>query len=323
MKSKSSCYLRDIFKLFNMSKYNLITIVGPTATGKTRLAACLANRINGEVISGDSRQVYRGMDLGTGKDYEDYLVDGKQIPYHLVDIADAGEKYNVYQFQNDFVQAFETIQQNEKWPVLCGGTGLYVESVLKGYKMIHVPANETFRNGLRDKNLDELATILESYGPLHNTTDLETKRRAIRAIEIQEYYKSHPEIDSHFPDIRSLNICVQIDRDIRRERISSRLRKRVEEGMIPEVKRLLESGVTAEDLIYYGLEYKFVTQHVIGELSFEEMYTQLEIAIHQFAKRQMTWFRGMERRGIKLHWLDASMPMEDRLDKIEDWMKEA
>lgn len=304
-----------------MEKYNLITIVGPTATGKTRLAACLAKHINGEVLSGDSRQVYKGMDLGTGKDYQDYLVDGEAIAYHLVDIAAAGEKYNVYQFQNDFVSAYTDISGRNKWPILCGGTGLYVESVLKGYKMIHVPADEELRTELKEKSLEELTAILEKFGPLHNSTDVETKRRAIRAIEIQTYYQTHPEIDTNFPPIRSLNICVDIDREIRRGRISSRLKTRLHEGMVEEVYKLLKNGVTAEDLIYYGLEYKYVTLHVIGKISFEEMYSQLEIAIHQFAKRQMTWFRGMERRGIKLHWLDAAMPMDERIQQIETWMQ--
>lgn len=302
--------------------YNLITIVGPTATGKTRLAACLAKHINGEVISGDSRQVYRDMTLGTGKDYEDYIVDGTTIPSHLVDIADAGEKYNVYQFQNDFIPVFKDINERSKWPILCGGTGMYVESVLKGYKMIQVPANEALRNKLADKTLDELTELLAVYGPLHNTSDTETKRRAIRAIEIQEYYRTNPHIETDFPEIRSLNICVDIDRDIRRSKISQRLKTRLDEGMIDEVKYILSKGVAPEDLIYYGLEYKFVTLHVIGKLSFNEMYQQLEIAIHQFAKRQMTWFRGMERRGIKLHWLDASMPMNQRIEQIQNWLTE-
>lgn len=300
--------------------YNLITIVGPTATGKTRLAACLANHIDGEVISGDSRQVYRDMTLGTGKDYADYIVDRKQVPFHLVDIADAGSKYNVYQFQNDFVPAFEGIKKRGKWPVLCGGTGLYIESVLKGYKMIQVPSNELLRKELQEKTLEELTQQLASYGPLHNSTDTETKRRAIRAIEIQEYYVQNPHIETDFPKIRSLNICVDIEREVRRQRISSRLETRLKEGMIPEVQSLLKKGILPEDLIYYGLEYKFVTLHVIGQLSFDEMYAQLEIAIHQFAKRQMTWFRGMERRGIKLHWLDATLPMQERITQIEAWL---
>lgn len=307
-----------------MSKkaYNLVTIVGPTATGKTRLAACLAKDIDGEVISGDSRQVYRDMTLGTGKDYEDYVVNGEAIPSHLVDIADAGTKYNVYQFQNDFIPVFKDIQQRGKWPVLCGGTGMYIESVLKGYKMIHVPANENLRKSLSKKSLQELTHILETFGSLHNTSDVETKRRAIRAIEIQEYYSANPHIETDFPEVRSLNICVDIDREVRRNKISNRLKTRLEEGMIDEVKFILSKGVPPEDLIYYGLEYKFVTLHVMGQLTYDEMYVQLEIAIHQFAKRQMTWFRGMERRGIKLHWLDASMPMNERVEQIQKWMLE-
>ncbi|MFW5831931.1 MAG: tRNA (adenosine(37)-N6)-dimethylallyltransferase MiaA [Prolixibacteraceae bacterium] len=298
-------------------KYNLITILGPTATGKTGLAAHLADRINGEVISADSRQVYRGMDIGTGKDYGDYFVNGKEIPSHLVDIEDAGAHYNVYRFQSDFVNVFENIHSGNKFPVLCGGSGLYLEAVLRNYKLIHVPPNKKLRKELEGKSLEELTQILEELKPkLHNKTDVETDRRAIRAIEIENYYRENPEIDTYFPEIRSLNIGVKFDREIRRQRITSRLKQRLDEGMLDEVQRLLDSGLAPEQLIYYGLEYKYLTLYLTGELSYDEMFRQLEIAIHQFAKRQMTWFRGMEKRGTKIHWIDGHLPMKDKVEKI-------
>ncbi len=298
-------------------KYNLITILGPTATGKTGLAANLAAKINGEVISADSRQVYRGMDIGTGKDYDDYFVDGKEIPSHLVDIEDAGVHYNVYRFQSDFVKVFEAIHSRNKFPVLCGGSGLYLEAVLKNYKLIQVPPNKQLRKELEGKSLEELTEILQELKPkLHNKTDVETDRRAIRAIEIEKYYRENPEIDTYFPDIKSLNIGVKFDREIRRQRITSRLKQRLEEGMPDEVQHLLDSGLTPEQLIYYGLEYKYLTLHLAGELSYDEMFRQLEIAIHQFAKRQMTWFRGMEKRGTKIHWIDGHLPMEEKVEEI-------
>lgn len=299
--------------------YNLITVLGPTAMGKTTLAAHLAARINGEVISADSRQVYRGMDLGTGKDYEDYFVNGEEVPSHLVDIEDAGVHYNVYRFQADFVRVFEEIQQRNKFPVLCGGSGLYLEAVLKNYKLIQVPPNKELRKELDGKSLEELTQILKELKPkLHNKTDVETDRRAIRAIEIEMYYREHPQIDTSFPDIRSLNIGVKFDRETRRQRITTRLKQRLENGMLDEVQRLLDSGLTPEQLIYYGLEYKYLTMHLTGELSYNEMFDKLEIAIHQFAKRQMTWFRGMEKRGTKIHWIDGHLPLEEKLNKVQD-----
>ena len=299
--------------------YNLITVLGPTATGKTTLAAHLAARINGEVISADSRQVYRGMDLGTGKDYEDYFVNGEEVPSHLVDIEDAGVHYNVYRFQADFVRVFEEIQQRNKFPVLCGGSGLYLEAVLKNYKLIQVPPNKELRKELDGKSLEELTQILKKLKPkLHNKTDVETDRRAIRAIEIEMYYREHPQIDTSFPDIRSLNIGVKFDRETRRQRITTRLKQRLENGMLDEVQRLLDSGLTPEQLIYYGLEYKYLTMHLTGELLYDEMFDKLEIAIHQFAKRQMTWFRGMEKRGTKIHWIDGHLPLEEKLNKVQD-----
>ena len=284
------------------SKYNLITILGPTATGKTGIAANLAAYLKGEIISADSRQVYRGMDLGTGKDYEDYFVDGIEIPSHLVDIEDAGVHYNVYRFQTDFIKVFDEIQSRNKFPILCGGSGLYLEAILKNYRLIEVPPNKVLRKELEGKNLNELTEILKNLKPkLHNHTDVETDRRAVRAIEIEKYYAENPKTDTSFPEINSLNIGIDFDRKLRRERITKRLKQRLEDGMLDEVRKLLDSGLTPGQLIYYGLEYKFLTLHLTGELSFDEMFAKLEIAIHQFAKRQMTWFRGMEKRGTKIH----------------------
>ena len=298
-------------------KYNLITILGPTATGKTGLAAHLAAKMNGEIISADSRQVYRGMDLGTGKDYADYFVDGIEIPSHLVDIEDAGVHYNVYRFQTDFIRVFNEIKSREKFPVLCGGSGLYLEAVLKNYRLIEVPPNKKLRKELERKSLAELTEILRNLKPkLHNYTDVETDRRAVRAIEIEKYYAENPQFDSSFPEINSLNIGIDFDREMRRQRITTRLKQRLDEGMLDEVQRLLDSGLTPEQLIYYGLEYKYLTLHLIGELSYNEMFRQLEIAIHQFAKRQMTWFRGMEKRGTKIYWIDGHLGMEEKVGAI-------
>ncbi len=299
------------------SEYNLITVLGPTATGKTAVAAHLAAKINGEIISGDSRQVYRGMDIGTGKDYGDYFVDGIEIPSHLLDIENPGKHYNVYRFQNDFAEVFHDIHHRGKFPVLCGGSGLYLESVLKDYKLIHVPPNPQLRKELEGKSLDELVEILKSLKPrLHNKTDIETERRAIRAIEIEMFARENPEKETALPEVISLNIGIAVDRETRRERISRRLKQRLEEGMLDEVQNLLKSGLTPKQLIYYGLEYKYLTLHLTGELSRQEMFEKLEIAIHQFAKRQMTWFRGMEKRGTKIYWIDANLPMEEKVMEI-------
>lgn len=304
-------------------KYNLITILGPTASGKTSVAANVALALDGEVISADSRQVYRGMDLGTGKDYSDYIIDGKPIPYHLIDIVDAGYEYNVFEYQKDFLKVFEEVTNRGKLPVMCGGSGLYLEAILKNYKLIQVPLNEELRNKLEGKSLDELTEILKTYkSELHNQTDIENEKRAIRAIEIEEYYLSHPEINIGMPYIRSLVVGVQFDRQTRRKRITSRLRQRLREGMLDEVQRLLDSGLTPEQLTYYGLEYKFMTQHLTGELTYQEMFDGLNVAIHQFAKRQMTWFRRMEKQGIEIRWLDGFMPLEEKVAKIVEWYKE-
>lgn len=304
-----------------MPDYDLIAILGPTASGKTPFAAALANVLDTEIISADSRQIYRGMDLGTGKDLIDYTVNGKQIPYHLIDIADPGYKYNVFEYQRDFLTAYETIKQKGKLPVLCGGTGLYLESVLKGYKLLPVPENPELRARLANKSLEELTGILQQYKTLHNTTDVDTAKRAIRAIEIEEYYAHTPVDERTFPKLNSLIIGVDIDRELRREKISRRLRQRLDEGMVDEVRRLIEQGIQPDDLIYYGLEYKYLTLYVIGKLTYEEMYQELEIAIHQFAKRQMTWFRGMERRGFTIHWMDAGLPMEEKIAFVQAKLK--
>ena len=297
-------------------KYDLITILGPTASGKTPLAAALADRMGTEIISGDSRQVYRRMDLGTGKDLVDYTVDGRQVPYHLIDIVEPGYKYNVFEYQRDFLKAYEEISAKGKTPILCGGTGMYIESVLKGYRLLPVPENPELRASLEGKSLQELTHILEGYKKLHNSTDVDTCKRAIRAIEIEEYYKQQPPEYREFPSLKSLIIGVDIERELRREKITRRLKQRLEEGMVDEVRGLLAEGIPAENLIYYGLEYKFLTQYAIGEISYDEMFLQLETAIHQFAKRQMTWFRGMERRGFTIHWLDATLPMEEKTEQI-------
>lgn len=303
------------------SDYQLITILGPTASGKTAFAAALAERLDTEIISGDSRQIYRSMDIGTGKDLADYIVNGKQIPYHLIDICEPGYKYNVFEYQHDFFKAFNSIKDKGKLPILCGGTGMYIEAVLKGYKLLDVPPNPELRNSLKGKSLEELETILSSYKTLHNKTDVDSAQRAIRAIEIEEYYKTQAPDKNEYEPINSLIIGVQIDRELRREKISRRLRSRLDEGMVDEVRNILNTGVKPEDLIYYGLEYKFLTQYIIGELSYEDMVSQLEIAIHQFAKRQMTWFRGMERRGFTIHWIDATLPTEEKIEKVLDFIK--
>ena len=300
-----------------MSDIDLIAIIGPTASGKTSLATALAYDLDSEIISGDSRQVYRGMDIGTGKDLEDYVVEGRQIPYHLIDIVEPGYKYNVFEYQRDFLKAYEDICRRGKLPILCGGTGMYVESVLKGYRLLPVPENPALRERLSGKLLDELTAILSTYKKLHNSTDVDTVKRAVRAIEIEEYYRQTPVQEREFPHLKSLIIGVSIDRDLRRKKISERLRERLDAGMVEEVRGLLDQGIAPEDLIYYGLEYKYLTLYVTGQMTHAEMVHDLEIAIHQFAKRQMTWFRGMERRGFNIHWIDACLPLTDKLEQIK------
>lgn len=302
----------------------MITILGPTASGKTTLAAALAAELDAEIISADSRQVYRRMDIGTGKDLADYTVGGKSVPYHLIDIVEPGTKYNLFEYQKDFISAYNDIKRRGKMPILCGGTGLYIEAVLNGYNLVPVPEDKELRGKLAGKSLDELKDMLvslkaENGSNMHNTTDVDTAKRAIRAIEIETYYKQHPELAARKADrIESIIIGIDINRDERRRKITERLRQRLDGGMVDEVKNLLGEGINPDDLIYYGLEYKYVTEYVLGRLSREDMFRALEIAIHQFAKRQMTWFRGMERRGFKINWIDAGLPVKDKLRRVED-----
>ena len=307
----------------------MITILGPTASGKTPLAAALAAEIGGEIISADSRQVYRRMDIGTGKDLADYVVrsqetgDSRKIPYHLIDIREPGTKYNLFEYQQDFFDVYQDIRSRGAVPILCGGTGLYIEAVLKGYKLSPVPQNQALRDSLEGKSLTELTQMLtelkaKTGSNMHNTTDVDSCQRAIRAIEIETYNLDHPTPRRELPPVDSLIIGVHIDRELRREKITRRLKTRLDEGMVEEVKSLLDEGIPAEDLIYYGLEYKFLTEYLTGQLTYDEMFSKLEIAIHQFAKRQMTWFRGMERRGFKINWIDATLPMEEKIQRIKD-----
>ena len=294
---------------------NLIVILGPTASGKTHKAVALAERLNTEIISADSRQIYRGMDIGTGKDLEEY----KNVPYHLIDICPAGYKYNLFEYLRDYQAARDSILAKGKTPILCGGTGLYVEAVLNGLKLPEVPENKALRAELAGKSLEELTAILERMKKLHNTTDIDTAKRAIRAIEIQQYYHEHPDLKvdtTPHPVENALIIGVEIGREERRERISSRLKSRLDSGMVEEVRNILDSGVSPEDLIYYGLEYKFLTNYIIGQSTYDEMVNGLEIAIHQFAKRQMTWFRGMERRGFHINWLPYDLDDEAFVDEV-------
>lgn len=300
----------------------MITILGPTASGKTELAAHLASELDAEIISADSRQVYRRMDIGTGKDLDDYVVNGKCIPYHLVDICEPGTKYNLFRYQQDFHKAYEDIRNRNKVPILCGGTGLYIESVIRGYSLSPVPQNQKLRESLSGKSLNELTDILKDLknktgSTMHNTTDVDSCQRAIRAIEIETFNLHEPVEKRAMPPIDSLVIGVSIDRELRRQKITNRLKSRLENGMVEEIQGLLNSGVREEDLMYYGLEYKYVTLYVIGKMSYDEMFRQLEIAIHQFAKRQMTWFRGMERRGTKIFWIDATLPTEEKIKQIK------
>lgn len=311
----------------NMQNQKMITILGPTASGKTSVAAALALRTGGEIISADSRQVYRRMDIGTGKDLADYTIGDVRIPYHLIDIAEPGTKYNLFQYQQDFHEAYDEIRSRGKLPILCGGTGLYIEAVLGGYSLSPVPQNQALRDSLEGKSLEELTRMLvelkrQNGSDMHNRTDVDTAQRAIRAIEIETYNLEHPTPERQMPPVESLIIGINIDRELRREKITRRLKVRLDDGMCDEIQGLIDGGVNPEDLIYYGLEYKFITEYVIGRTSYEEMFRQLEIAIHQFAKRQMTWFRGMERRGFTIHWIDAAQSMEDKVGAIEALMSD-
>ena len=309
--------------------HRMVTILGPTASGKTSLAAALAAKVGGEIISADSRQVYRRMDIGTGKDLADYRVevDGcpVDIPYHLIDICEPGTKYNLFQYQQDFFDAYEDIRSRGVLPILCGGTGLYIEAVLKGYRLSPVPQNQALRDQLEGRSLEELTAMLQelkqkSGSAMHNTTDVDSCQRAIRAIEIETYNLEHPVPLRELPAVDSLIIGVNIGRELRRAKITRRLKARLEEGMVEEIRGLLDSGIAPDDLLYYGLEYRYVTEYVLGRLDYDEMFRQLEIAIHQFAERQMTWFRGMERRGHAIHWIDAEQPIEEKVAAIQRLM---
>lgn len=302
------------------AKYNspcdLLFITGPTASGKTLLAATIASETEGEVISADSRQVYRGMNLGTGKDYSDYIINGKKVPCHLIDIADPGYKYNVFEFQRDFRTVYEDIKLRRRFPVVCGGSGMYIDSIITGYKMFEVPPDSGLRAQLEKKSMQELIEILSSYKELHNTTDVDTKKRIIRAIEIEHFNRSARQKQTVFPVLKSIIVGLHAERDIRRRRITERLHARLKSGMIDEVKGLIEKGVPAETLIYYGLEYKYITLYLTRKLDYGSMVRDLEVAIHQFAKRQMTWFRGMEKKGTKIHWIDSELPLEIKVEKV-------
>ena len=303
------------------SIFDILVVTGPTASGKTALAAAIANRVGGEIISADSRQVYRGMNLGTGKDYDDYHVNGKDIPCHLIDIADPGYKYSVFEYQRDFKKVYSDLKKRKIFPVVCGGSGMYADSIITGYKMFEVPPDSGLRIELEKKSMEELREILATFKSLHNTTDIDTKKRVIRAIEIEHSSRNLGSHYSEFPKIKSLLIGILFDRDTRRKRISERLKQRLDSGMVEEVKNLIDRGINIETLIYYGLEYKFITLYLTGKISYQEMIRDLEIAIHQFAKRQMTWFRGMEKKGIKINWIDGKIPLEEKVEKVMELLK--
>jgi tRNA dimethylallyltransferase len=296
--------------------YDLVLVTGPTASGKTSLAVSLAHKLNGEIISADSRQVYRGMDLGTGKDFDDYIIDGVKIPYHLIDIVDPGYKYNVFEYQRDFFRIYKTMKERKVFPVVCGGSGMYADSIITGYKMVEVPPDSGLRSRLEKKSIEELTGILSAMKNLHNSTDIDTKKRVIRAIEIEHFNSNRKAQKSQIPRINSLVIGVMLERDKRRENISQRLQQRLKAGMVEEVKRLIDSGVDTEILIYYGLEYKYITLYLTGKLTYEKMASDLETAIQQFAKRQMTWFRGMEKKGTRIHWINGELSMEEKVQNV-------
>lgn len=307
--------IRNVTEELN-SIYDLLVITGPTASGKTALAASIAQKLGGEIISADSRQVYRGMNLGTGKDYKDYLVNGTQIPCHLIDIADPGYKYNVFEYQRDFIKVYSELKTRKIFPVVCGGSGMYTDSIITGYKMFEVPPDSGLRIELEKKSMEELKEILSTFKSLHNTTDTESKKRVIRAIEIEHSRTNKGKQSTEFPKVRPLLVGIMFDRDMRRKRITERLKQRLESGMVNEVKHLIDQGIKTETLIYYGLEYKFITYYLTGRTFYEDMVIELETAIHQYAKRQMTWFRGMERKGIKIHWINGELPMEEKIEKV-------
>jgi tRNA dimethylallyltransferase len=296
--------------------YDMVVVTGPTASGKTGLAARLALRLGGEIISADSRQIYRQMDIGTGKDYSDYIVDGSKVPYHLIDIRDPGYRYSLFEYHRDFTEVMADLRERNIFPVVCGGSGMYIDSVVSGYRLPEVPPDPLLRKSLEEKTMEELTSILSSYRKLHNVTDIDTRKRAVRAIEIEKYLADHGETVAGFPVTNPLVIGVLYSREVRRERISARLKSRLEEGMVGEVQKLLDRGIDPETLIYYGLEYKYITLFLTGRMGYDEMVSSLEIAIHQFAKRQMTWFRGMERKGVVIHWIDGELPVEEKVELV-------
>lgn len=303
------------------SNYDLLVVTGPTASGKTSLAATIAYMVGGEIVSADSRQVYRGMNLGTGKDYDDYTINGTTIPCHLIDIVDPGYKYNVFEYQRDFNKVYSDLRKRKVFSIVCGGSGMYADSIITGYKMYEVPPDTGLRIELEKKSMDELREILLTFKDLHNNTDTDSKKRLIRAIEIEHSSRNKVKTYNGFPRVKALLVGIMFDRETRRKRISERLWQRLNSGMVDEVKLLIDHGIDAETLIYYGLEYKYITFYLTGKISYDEMAKDLEIAIHQFAKRQMTWFRGMERKGLKINWIDGELPMEEKvkivLDKLE------
>ncbi|OQB61624.1 MAG: tRNA dimethylallyltransferase [Bacteroidetes bacterium ADurb.Bin145] len=300
----------------SISSYDLLVVTGPTASGKTSLAVALADLLDGEIISADSRQVYRGMDLGTGKDYDEYFISGRRIPCHLIDIADPGYKYNLFEYQRDFIEIYRKLKEKDIFPVVCGGSGMYIDSIVKGYEMFEVPPDSGLRARLEKKSMEELINILSTYKKLHNVTDIDTKKRVIRAIEIEHFNHVSVRKQKKFPPLKPLVIGIMVDREVRRKRISERLLERLRTGMVDEVRGLLDSGVNKETLIYYGLEYKYITLYLTGVISYETMVSELETAIHQFAKRQMTWFRGMERKGTVIHWIDERLPKDEKVAEV-------
>lgn len=300
----------------NQSTPVMVTILGPTATGKTRLAALVAARLDGEVISADSRQVYRGMNIGTGKDYDDYLVEGILVPFHLVDMAEPGYEYSVFEFRQDFLKAYDDITKRGKTPVLCGGTGLYLESVLLGYELKNVPENAELRAELSKMSLNDLTELLHSIRKTHNTTDLTDRQRTIRAIEIAEFEKLNPDPGEPFPEINHLIFGIHFERNVIRQRITERLKRRLDIGMVDEVRNLLDSGMKPEQLTFYGLEYRYLTDFITGKITFDKMFQLLNTAIHQFAKRQTTWFRRMEKKGVNINWIEGELPIEEKINCI-------
>jgi tRNA dimethylallyltransferase len=314
-----NCFKSEIINLSDVElnlKFDLLVIIGPTASGKTSLAVAIAERMGGEIISADSRQVYRGMDLGTGKDYDDYLINGKRIQCHLIDIVDPGYKYNVFEYQTDFNKVYSGLKTRGVFPVVCGGSGMYADSIITGYKMVEVPPDSGLRIELERKSMEELKAILATYKSLHNITDIDTRKRVIRAIEIEHFSRNKKKQSIEFPKVNSLIIGVMDERESRRKKITERLKQRLDAGMVDEVKSLINKGVDTETLLYYGLEYKYITLYLTGKMTYDDMVKDLEIAIHQFAKRQMTWFRGMERRGIKINWIEGNLPMEEKVNKV-------